>query len=102
MSRYRHALNFFFFFFFRLVKTIPQPLAHSSQTLPPHTLVFVGHQLHDPSLQPDLLQLAPVFRHLLDQPPNIIASNRQDLLVVLPCLSHDLGQLLGYLALILV
>lgn len=38
-----------------VVKTIPQPLAHSPQTLPSYALILVLHERHHPRLQPKLL-----------------------------------------------
>jgi hypothetical protein len=84
------------------VGIIPQPLAHRSQTLPPHTLVALAHEIHDPRLQPVFLQLAPLIRHLPDQIRHIIARNRQHLLVVVPALAHNLGQFLRQRALVVV
>lgn len=82
------------------IKAIPQPLAHGPQTLPPHAFVRLAHQLHNPPLQPQLLELAPLLRYLPNQTPHVIARDGQDLLVVIPTLAEDLRQQLGQLALV--
>lgn len=84
------------------IETIPQPLAHGPQTLPPDALVALTHKIHDPRLQPVLLQLAPLIRHLPDEIGHVVARNRQHLLVVIPALAHDLGQFLRQRALVVV
>lgn len=84
------------------IEAIPQPLPHGPQTLPPDALVALTHKIHDPRLQPVLLQLTPLIRHLPNQIRHVIARNRQHLLVVIPALAHDLRQFLRQSALVVV
>ena len=72
------------FLYTLIFKTVPQPLPHSPQSLPPYPLILIRHKLHNPSLQADLLQLAPLLGHFFDQPAHIIASDRKHLLIILP------------------
>lgn len=76
-----------------LIKAILQPPAQRPQALPPHILVGLGHELHDPRLEPQPLQLAPLLGHLAHQAANVVARNGQHRLVVVPRLRHNVGQL---------
>ncbi|KAI6758992.1 hypothetical protein HG531_013988 [Fusarium graminearum] len=64
-----------------------------SETLPSYVLIIGLHELHDPSLEAHLLQLVSLLGNLLNQAPNVIASNGEHLLVIIPGLLHNFGQL---------